>query len=225
MFRHLPPRKKYPFYYEEIEKPIDMTMIRKRIEKSHYDSIQELGADFELMFENAKRFNDDESEIFDDAEFLLTMSKDLIEEYGSVVVDLPTDDDEEDLSGETADSRQSSEIENSNDEDGSDESNDEGIEDDDEFEYSAPRKRGRPPAVPKRGRGRPPTSGRGRGKGAGKSTRARGARGKGRGRGRPRKPPEVETPSEKRGRKRKKVIPTHWLSDVGADRLFADRGA
>ena len=82
-FLELPSAEEYPDYYETIEQPIDMTMIKEKIDKNlvnksdsssfhcepsifslQYKREQDLIDDLNRMFKNAKIYNVDESYIF-----------------------------------------------------------------------------------------------------------------------------------------------------------------
>uniref|UniRef100_A0A5S6Q9E8 Protein polybromo-1 n=1 Tax=Trichuris muris TaxID=70415 RepID=A0A5S6Q9E8_TRIMR len=67
IFVKLPSRMEYPDYYEVIRKPIDMQKIQNRISSNHYESLDALVADVALMFDNACKYNDPESQIYKDA--------------------------------------------------------------------------------------------------------------------------------------------------------------
>ena len=54
----------FPDYYEDIANPISLTQIKRKIKKKKYRSLNEMAADLNLMFENAKEYNADESKIF-----------------------------------------------------------------------------------------------------------------------------------------------------------------
>ncbi|GFS20715.1 protein polybromo-1 [Elysia marginata] len=66
-FLKLPSKKFYPDYYSEIKKPMSLLKIRYKIEMNKYDTMLDLARDFNLMFANAKRYNQDESQIHKDA--------------------------------------------------------------------------------------------------------------------------------------------------------------
>lgn len=68
-FRHLPSRTEYPDYYNVIKKPIDMTKIWNRINhlQNSYQSLDDMCADFALMFENACIYNEPTSTLYKDA--------------------------------------------------------------------------------------------------------------------------------------------------------------
>lgn len=54
----------YPDYYDVIRKPVDLAKIQNRISSNYYDSVDALIADFNLMFDNACRYNEPESMIY-----------------------------------------------------------------------------------------------------------------------------------------------------------------
>lgn len=64
----LPSKKYYPDYYQFIASPICFDMIKKRIDKEQYNSVEELKADFILMFNNARTYNEPGSPVYIDAE-------------------------------------------------------------------------------------------------------------------------------------------------------------
>ncbi|XP_077556575.1 protein polybromo isoform X3 [Haemaphysalis longicornis] len=68
IFMKLPSRSEYPDYYEVIKKPIDMERIATRLLKNNqYDSMDDLLADFVLLFDNACKYNEPDSQIYKDA--------------------------------------------------------------------------------------------------------------------------------------------------------------
>ncbi|CAB3407587.1 unnamed protein product [Caenorhabditis bovis] len=69
-FLDLPSGKDYPEYYEVIKKPVDMKMIRERIESNQYRNVSEMVDDMRLMFENAREFNEPKSNIYEDSKML-----------------------------------------------------------------------------------------------------------------------------------------------------------
>ncbi|CAJ0626337.1 9863_t:CDS:10 [Entrophospora sp. SA101] len=70
LFLDLPNRKEYPSYYKVIKKPVSLNLLRKRINRGHYKSYDEFSNDMTLMFDNARTFNEDGSEIYQDANIL-----------------------------------------------------------------------------------------------------------------------------------------------------------
>lgn len=73
-FRHLPSKSEYPDYYNIIKKPIDMIKILSKITNQLYQTIEEMCADFCLMFENACVYNEPSSVLYKDA---LTLQREL----------------------------------------------------------------------------------------------------------------------------------------------------
>uniref|UniRef100_A0A3B4B2Y4 Protein polybromo-1 n=1 Tax=Periophthalmus magnuspinnatus TaxID=409849 RepID=A0A3B4B2Y4_9GOBI len=63
-FQQLPSRREYPDYYQQIKHPISMTQIRQKIKNGDYDNLDQIEADLNLMFENAKRYNMPNSSIY-----------------------------------------------------------------------------------------------------------------------------------------------------------------
>ncbi|KAI9138669.1 hypothetical protein BKA69DRAFT_763523 [Paraphysoderma sedebokerense] len=80
LFEELPDAQDYPDYYEEIDNPIALDMISKKIDGNKYKSIEDFVADFELMFENAQQYNADGSPVYKDATFLQNLLQKLV--YG-----------------------------------------------------------------------------------------------------------------------------------------------
>lgn len=68
LFLVLPSKKDYPFYYQIITKPIAMDTIKKRIKTNYYKSVKQFREDWSLMFNNARTFNEEGSQVFIDAD-------------------------------------------------------------------------------------------------------------------------------------------------------------
>ncbi|OWF39312.1 Protein polybromo-1 [Mizuhopecten yessoensis] len=66
-FLKLPSKRFYPDYYEEIKKPMSLSNVRKKLKYKQYRSLDKLTTDINLVFENAKQYNADESKIYQDA--------------------------------------------------------------------------------------------------------------------------------------------------------------
>ena len=67
-FMKLPSKSEYPDYYQVIKQPIDLQMISRN--RRRYETLDEAVSDFTLVFDNAMRYNDDESLIYKDAKTL-----------------------------------------------------------------------------------------------------------------------------------------------------------
>ncbi|KAI6241398.1 hypothetical protein M3Y99_00367700 [Aphelenchoides fujianensis] len=67
LFQRLPSKQEYPDYYEVIKKPIDLLKIRQKINANQYNSQKTFFADLKLVFDNATKYNEPESEIYKDA--------------------------------------------------------------------------------------------------------------------------------------------------------------
>ncbi|CAD6994057.1 unnamed protein product [Ceratitis capitata] len=67
IFTKLPSKSEYPDYYDIIKEPIDMERIAQKLKQGSYESVDELGADFLLMLENACKYNEPDSQIYKDA--------------------------------------------------------------------------------------------------------------------------------------------------------------
>lgn len=63
-FFHLPSKKKYPDYYQQIKVPISLQQIRTKLKNQEYETLDHLECDLNLMFENAKRYNVPNSAIY-----------------------------------------------------------------------------------------------------------------------------------------------------------------
>ncbi|XP_075431139.1 protein polybromo-1 isoform X18 [Ascaphus truei] len=63
-FFHLPSKKKYPDYYQQIKNPISLQQIRTKLKNQEYENLDHLEVDLNLMFENAKRYNVPNSAIY-----------------------------------------------------------------------------------------------------------------------------------------------------------------
>ncbi|CAF2917299.1 unnamed protein product [Rotaria sp. Silwood2] len=66
-FLQLPSSSEYSDYYESIEQPIDMSMIKDKMDKGQYKREQDIVEDLNRMFKNAKTYNIDESNIYKNA--------------------------------------------------------------------------------------------------------------------------------------------------------------
>ncbi|KAJ1651622.1 hypothetical protein IWQ61_007858 [Dispira simplex] len=72
MFLELPSAKEYPEYYEVIDHPVALDIITHNVANT-YQSFAEFQRDCRLMFSNAKYFNEQRSQVYEDAETLETV--------------------------------------------------------------------------------------------------------------------------------------------------------
>lgn len=64
-FMSLPDKTEHPDYYKLIENPISLELIKERLEQQHYNqNIEHLCSDFMACFHNAKRYNENGSDIY-----------------------------------------------------------------------------------------------------------------------------------------------------------------
>lgn len=64
IFMKLPNKNEYPDYYEVIKQPIHMEKIASTLKNNGYDNLDELVSDFILMFDNACKYNEPDSQIY-----------------------------------------------------------------------------------------------------------------------------------------------------------------
>ena len=67
IFMKLPNAKDFPDYYEVIKKPVDLHKISTKLASNSYTSLEECQSDLMLMFDNACKFNEPDSQIYKDA--------------------------------------------------------------------------------------------------------------------------------------------------------------
>ncbi|OCF31781.1 hypothetical protein I316_06588 [Kwoniella heveanensis BCC8398] len=71
IFMHLPDRRELPDYYKTIRLPISLEEIEAKQLGRRYESWQEFFSDVELMCTNAMEYNEDESEVYQDAKQIM----------------------------------------------------------------------------------------------------------------------------------------------------------
>ena len=64
IFMKLPNKNEYPDYYEVIKQPMNMEKIAATLKNNGYESLEELVSDFILMFDNACKYNEPDSQIY-----------------------------------------------------------------------------------------------------------------------------------------------------------------
>jgi chromatin structure-remodeling complex subunit RSC1/2 len=66
-FEKLPDKVLMPEYYDDIKYPIAMDLIKRKAKRKKYHSVDQALKDLELMFENAKSYNMETSQVYKDA--------------------------------------------------------------------------------------------------------------------------------------------------------------
>lgn len=83
-FLVLPSKKLYPDYYQIIQHPIDMNTIEKNIENDRYGTVDDIVGDYRLMFSNCRKYNEENSMIYDDANRLEKVLNSKLKELSGV---------------------------------------------------------------------------------------------------------------------------------------------
>ena len=78
-FEKLPDKASLPDYYVEIKEPIAIELIKRKQKRKKYQSMDHFLRDMNLVFENAKSYNQDESQIYKDAVYLQDETHKLVE--------------------------------------------------------------------------------------------------------------------------------------------------
>ncbi|MCP9263522.1 Polybromodomain protein [Dirofilaria immitis] len=74
-FLELPSKSWYPDYFDEISEPMSLFMINKKLKRDDYHTLEELLKDILLVFENAKTYNVEGSDIYEAAAKLERLAK------------------------------------------------------------------------------------------------------------------------------------------------------
>jgi protein polybromo-1 len=83
-FIEKPSKKLYPDYYQIIQHPIDMSTIEKNIETDRYGTVDDVVGDYRLMFNNCRKYNEENSMIYDDANRLEKLLNQKLKELSGV---------------------------------------------------------------------------------------------------------------------------------------------
>lgn len=79
-FEKLPDKAELPDYYEAVRNPIALDTIKKKHKRKKYQTLDQALQDLELMFENAKQYNEEGSEVYEDAVELQKQARILAEQ-------------------------------------------------------------------------------------------------------------------------------------------------
>ena len=63
-FEKLPDKVAVPDYYQTITQPIALDQIKKKAKRKKYQNVDHVLADIDLMFQNAKLYNEDDSDVY-----------------------------------------------------------------------------------------------------------------------------------------------------------------
>ncbi|EEP82106.1 conserved hypothetical protein [Uncinocarpus reesii 1704] len=69
-FEKLPDKAVYPDYYTEISEPMAVDLIKRKSKRKKYNSVDHFMRDIDLMFNNAKSYNQPDSQLYHDADDL-----------------------------------------------------------------------------------------------------------------------------------------------------------
>ncbi|ROL50781.1 Protein polybromo-1 [Anabarilius grahami] len=82
LFMVKPSKKDYPDYYQIIQDPMDLRTIENNIRTERYNNEDALMDDMKLMFRNARHYNEEGSQVYNDANILEKIVKDKQKELG-----------------------------------------------------------------------------------------------------------------------------------------------
>ncbi|KAF1938607.1 chromatin structure-remodeling complex protein rsc1 [Clathrospora elynae] len=74
-FERVPDKAAMPEYHVEIKSPMAMDILKRKLKRKKYNSVDQFMVDVELMFENAKQYNEEDSQIYKDAVHLQKESR------------------------------------------------------------------------------------------------------------------------------------------------------
>lgn len=78
-FERLPDKAHVPDYYQTITRPLALDNIKKKAKRKKYQHVDHMMQDIELMFENAKTYNEDDSKVYKAAVELQAQARELAE--------------------------------------------------------------------------------------------------------------------------------------------------
>lgn len=79
-FEKLPDKTMYPDYFTEIKEPMAIDLIKRKSKRKKYNSVDHFMRDIDVMFNNAKQYNQSESQLYRDAEHLQAEAHKMAEE-------------------------------------------------------------------------------------------------------------------------------------------------
>ncbi|KAI0106317.1 hypothetical protein F4776DRAFT_657721 [Hypoxylon sp. NC0597] len=66
-FERLPDKQTTPDYFAAIKNPIALDLIKRKAKRKKYQNVDQVLKDLDLMFENAKQYNEEDSQLYKDA--------------------------------------------------------------------------------------------------------------------------------------------------------------
>ncbi|KAI1385311.1 uncharacterized protein F4822DRAFT_412734 [Hypoxylon trugodes] len=66
-FERLPDKQATPDYFAAIKNPIALDLIKRKAKRKKYQNVDQVLRDLDLMFENAKQYNEEDSQLYNDA--------------------------------------------------------------------------------------------------------------------------------------------------------------
>ncbi|KAK9460550.1 uncharacterized protein V1516DRAFT_677010 [Lipomyces oligophaga] len=87
IFLDEPSADEYPEYYQIIQKPMALNTVRKRAQEGKYTSFDAFSEDLNLVFSNAMYFNEEGSQVYNDAKHLQKASVGRLEKQEKVFAD------------------------------------------------------------------------------------------------------------------------------------------
>lgn len=84
LFIEKPSKKLYPDYYQVIQHPIDMNTIENNIKSDRYGTLDDIVGDYRLMFSNCRKYNEEGSMIYEDANILEKALNEKLKEFSHI---------------------------------------------------------------------------------------------------------------------------------------------
>ncbi len=84
LFLEKPSKKLYPDYYQVIQHPCDMNTIEANIKSDRYGTLDDIVGDYRLMFSNCRKYNEENSMIYDDANMMERVLNDKLKELSGI---------------------------------------------------------------------------------------------------------------------------------------------
>lgn len=83
-FLEKPSKKMYPDYYQIINHPMDMNTIEVNIKSDRYGTLDDVVGDYRLMFSNCRKYNEEASMIYEDANHMEKVLNEKLKELSGI---------------------------------------------------------------------------------------------------------------------------------------------